>query len=345
MVNQIYMMKFDVITFGSAAWDISLDFPKVRIKKETDLIVDEGLLFNIGSKIDVSGINTNFGGGGINTATTFSNQGLKTAYCGAIGDDIGGREILAYLKDKKINTSFLKMTRIKKTNTSVVLKVPQKDRTILVYRGASDELHKDDLDWDNLQAKWFYLAPLSGKLSLLTDEIMIKAKEKGIKVAVNLGNGQLSFSKKRMRFILDGADVVLLNQEEASVLTGCNYNDLEELIEKVIQLRKGVTVITRGGNGVIVLAHGKIYRASMKKIDPVDNTGAGDAFGSGFIASLVKDEGNIGMAIKAGMVNAKSCLSKSGSTNGLLLAEEVQKAIKKEKIMMSCEDILQNPVK
>lgn len=112
---------FDIITFGSATWDIALNLPKVKIKKEVNLIVDKGILFNLGSKIDISNINTNFGGGGINTATTFALQGLKTAYCGAIGKDIGGREILNYLKEKRIDTSLVKVTDEKKTNTSVII--------------------------------------------------------------------------------------------------------------------------------------------------------------------------------------------------------------------------------
>jgi sugar/nucleoside kinase (ribokinase family) len=327
-------MKFDVVTFGSATWDISLDLPSAKIKKETDLIVDEGLLLNIGSKINIDNINTNFGVGGINTATTFTNLGFKTAYCGAVGDDIGGREIVNYLKSKKINSSFLKVIPKKKTNTSIVLKIPQKDRTILVYRGASDCLSKNDISWDELSAKWFYLAPLSGRLSMLTEDILAYAKKKGIKTAINLGNGQLSFSKKKLKFILEIADVVLVNLEEASILTQLNYNDEEGIIDKIIKSRIKTTVITKGADGVVVIANNRVFRASMTKIKPVDNTGAGDAFGSGFISSLVGNENDIESAMKVGMFNAKSCLSEPGSTNGLL-SKGFENRLKKEKFKIS----------
>ncbi|MDD4410048.1 MAG: carbohydrate kinase family protein [Candidatus Pacebacteria bacterium] len=323
-------MMFDVIAFGSATWDISLDLPKARIKKETDLIVDEGLLLNIGSKINIDGFNTNFGGGGVNVATTFSNQGFRVAYCGAIGDDIGGREIVNYLKSKKINTSLLKIAQGKKTNTSVVLKIPQRDRTILVYRGASDCLSKEDFSWNKLSAKWFYLAPLSGKLSLLTEEIVLNAKKKGIKVAMNLGSNQLIFPKKKLSSILKSVDVVFVNLEEASVLTGLNYCDEKGIVEKVKGLTDGIIVITKGGDGVVVISDGKVFRAFLPKVRPVDNTGAGDAFGSGFISSLLRDEKDIEMATKVGMFNAKSCILEPGSTNGLL-SIGFEKALKKEK--------------
>lgn len=327
---------FDIITFGSAAWDISLELPEVKLKEETNLIVDKGLLFNLGSKIDIGNINSNFGGGGINTATTFANQGFKTAYCGAVGDDDGGRDIVAYLKRKKINTSLVKSVQGKKTNTSIVMKVPDEDRTILVYRGASDYLSKDDLSWDKLRAKWFYMAPLSGKLSSLTEEIIRNGKEKGVRIAINLGSKQLEFSKKKMDYILKAVDVLIVNLEEASILTGINYNDEKEIVSEISSMRKGMTVITEGGDGVVVISEKGIIRAKAKKVKPVDNTGAGDAFGSGFISSLIRDDKDIESAIKLGISNAKGCLSLPGSTNGLLEGF-TEGTLKKEKVSISYE--------
>jgi ribokinase len=322
---------FDVITFGSAAWDVSLELPEVKLKEETNLIVDKGLLFNLGSKIDIGDINSNFGGGGINTATTFANQGFRTAYCGAVGDDDGGRDIIAYLKRKKINTALVKVAQGKKTNTSIVMKVPNEDRTILVYRGASDHLSKDDLLWDKLKAKWFYMAPLSGKLSSLTEEIIRKGKEKGVKIAINLGSKQLEFSKKKMDYILKTVDVLIVNLEEASILTGLNYNDEKEIVSKISSMRKGITVITEGCDGVVVVSDAGVIRAKAKKVKPVDNTGAGDAFGSGFISSLIRNDEDIESAIRLGMVNAKGCISLPGSTNGLIEGQAGE-VLKKERV-------------
>ena len=48
----------------------------------------------LGSKIDVEDIIFTSGGGGTNTAATFAKQGFKTAFCGAIGVDISGLEIV-----------------------------------------------------------------------------------------------------------------------------------------------------------------------------------------------------------------------------------------------------------
>jgi len=329
---------FDVITFGSAAWDIALNLPKAKIKKETNLIVDKGIFFNLGSKIDIANINTNFGGGGINTATTFTLQGLKTAYCGAVGSDIGGREILNYLKERKINSSLVKVAQEKKTNTSVILIPSNQDRTILVYRGASDCLQEKDLDWKKLNSKWFFLAPLSGKLSLVTEDILHYAKSKNIKSAVNLGAVQLAFSKPKLMAILDKTDVLLLNLEEASILTKINFNDEDKIIKAIYKMYKGIAVITKGEYGVSVICGDKLYKATGQRIKPVDTTGAGDAFASAFISALIRDEHDIEYAIKLGITNAKHCLSETGSTNGLLTKKE-NSLVKKERIDIEIFDL------
>lgn len=330
----------DIITFGSAAWDIALNLPEAKIKKEVNLIVDKGIFLNLGSKIDIANINMNFGGGGINTATTFSRQNLKTAFCGAIGNDISGREILHYLKQAKINSSLVKIISEKKTNTSIIIIPSVRDRTILVYRGASEYLQRKDINWKKLSAKWFYLAPLSGKLSTLTEDILEYAKKKNIKCAVNLGLTQLAFSKSKIAAILKKTDILLLNMEEASVLTGVNFNNEKEIIKAIRQIYQGIAVITKGENGVLVIYGDKIYYAAAdKKVKPVDTTGAGDAFSSAFVSALIRDEHDVEYAIRLGIINSKYCLLEMGSTGGLLFKRDNHRLIEKENIKIQITDL------
>jgi sugar/nucleoside kinase (ribokinase family) len=49
----------------------------------------------------------------------------------------------------------------------------------------------------------------------------------------------------------------------------------------------------------------------------VDRTGAGDAFGSGFVTGYIEKK-NIADAIQLGTANATACLQQLGATNGLL---------------------------
>ena len=99
---------YDIITFGSAAQDINVKSKAFKIlKDEKDFATGEGLCLALGSKIDVEDIIYTSGGGGTNTAATFAKQGFKTAYCGAIGVDTAGLEIVRELKNLRIDTKFI----------------------------------------------------------------------------------------------------------------------------------------------------------------------------------------------------------------------------------------------
>ncbi|MDD3292974.1 MAG: carbohydrate kinase family protein [Candidatus Pacebacteria bacterium] len=328
---------FDIITFGSATWDISLKVSGKRVKDNADLILDKGICFNLGSKIDIDDMYFSFGGGGINTATTFKNQELKVAYCGSVGEDIPGKEIIEYLKEKGINDSLV--VKVKKpTNNSVIFHIPNEDRTVLAYRGASELLNKKDINWNNLKSSWFYLAPLSGKLSSNTQDIVDYAKKQGIKTLVNFGNSQLKMSKSKIKDILKKTDVLLLNKEEAALLTGVNYENEDKIIKKINELHQGISIITKAEEGVIVLDKKYIYEARLKRFKVVDKTGAGDSFGSGFISGLIRSKGDIECAIKFGLVNSKHCLMFKGATNGLL-KEKDNYLIAKEKIKIKVKGL------
>ncbi len=320
---------FDVVTFGSAALDIEVLMSKNIIRKDNKSISGKAYCFNLGSKLDVKDMYFGFGGGGVNTAVAFRKQGFKTAYCGMVGQDILGREIIEYLNDQGIDSSLVKKTKEKLTNNSVIMDSVAEDRTVLVYHGASELLRKEDIPED-LRANWFYLAPLSGKLSGETEDILAFARKNGIKTAVNFGNSQIKMPKNKVRELLEKIDVLILNKEEASILTNIDYREEQKIIIKLAKMHEGINVVTKGKDGVIVTAGGKTYEAKLKKFKVVDETGAGDSFGSGFISGLMKT-GEVEYSIKLGLANSKYALLLRGATTGLL-GEKDSHLVEKEGI-------------
>lgn len=320
---------YDVITFGSATWDIFLNSDDSHIVEHKKFSINKGICFNLGFKIDVDNINFASGGGGTNTAVSFEEQGFKIAFCGAVGSDISGKEVIHRLKERGIDTSLVVETDSKPTNHSVVLNTASnKDRTILVYRGASEALTKKTIPWKKLNAKWFYLAPLSGKLGNLTEDIVNFAKVNGIKVAFNPGNYQLKM--KNIARIISKVDVLLLNQEEASDLTKIPFKQEAKIFKAIDKMCPGIAVMTKGLEGVKISDGNHLYTAQPDKVKVVDRTGAGDSFGSGFVSGLIR-KNDIEYAIQLGMANATSCLQKMGAKNGLLKKQAKFKNIKIKK--------------
>ena len=321
---------FDVITFGSAAWDAFMDLPPKFVKKSAHFTPAKDLVFDLGSKIDVPATRFAFGGGGVNTSRTFAAQGLNTAYCGMVGDDIPGREAIEYLKGLGVDASMAVKTDKISTNSSVVLNAPGMDRVILVYRGASELLENKNIQWDKMNAKLFYLAPLSGKLCRLTEQITAHAKKQGAMVAANLGNSQLEMGRACIKGLLARIDVLILNLEEAAAMTGANCADEARIIKRIVYMHPKINVITKGKDGAIIIAGEKIYEAKLKPFKVVDVTGAGDAFASGFMSGMMASGNDVEYSMKLALVNAKHCLSSRGSEG--LPAKQNRHLIEQENI-------------
>ena len=311
---------YDIITFGSAAQDIHVKSKAFKIlKDEKDFLTGEGLCLALGSKMDVEDIIYASGGGGTNVAATFAKQGFKTAFCGAIGADISGLEIVKELKHLKIDTRFVVKKKEKHTNASVVISNTGEDRTILVYRGASDMLGKKDIPWKKMKAKWIYLAPLSGLLCDEFGEIVDFAKKNKIKIACNPSKQQLFLPKEELKNIFCNIDILFLNQEEASILTKISYENEKEIFKKLDELVCGIAVMTKGGEGVTVSDGEYLYSAlpnENRKI--VDTTGAGDSFAAGFLSGYIRFNKDIIKSIQLGLANSEGNLSQIGAKTGLL---------------------------
>jgi len=322
---------YDIITFGSASRDIFLKPKSSKVVKGKSFITGKGVCFNLGSKIEVEDMFLSSGGGGTNSAATFTKQGLKTAYCGKVGDDLAGEEIIDELKKLKIDTNLISKTNAKPTNHSVVLSGMDTDRTIFVFRGASELLCGCDIPWDKLKTKWFYLAPLSGEVCNISKDLIDFASRRKIKVAFNPGNSQLCLSMSVLKDILKRVDILILNQEEASLLTGIPYKEEVSLFKKIDELCPGISIMTKGSRGVVVSDGKHLYRALPTESKIVDRTGAGDSFGAGFVSGFLQSEGDIEYAIQLGTANSSSCLSKWGAKEGLLKKGEKFKKTTVEK--------------
>ena len=308
---------FDIITFGSATRDMFVASKDFKILASDEFITGKGLCASAGSKIYIDDLIFATGGGGTNVAVTFALQGLKTAYLGKVGDDAGGVAITDELREMGV-TSLVAKDNAKKTAYSIILSAPLQERTILVYHGACHFLRGGEIDWDKIKAQWIYIAPLSGDSAEIFEPLINFAHQNKIKIAVNPGNSQLKMDKKVLELLLNKIDVLILNQEEAAQLTGVAYSEEKEIFKILDELVGGIVVMSKGPQGVVVSDGKDLYSAGIPQSDLLDRTGAGDAFGSGFVAGLIQAPNDIVYAIQLGTANATSCVQQFGAKNGLL---------------------------
>jgi len=321
-------MPYDVITIGSATVDVFVktsgdDLIDIKTKRSEEIFT----CYPLGSKILIKDLQFMTGGGGTNTAVSFARLGLKTAYLGNIGDDANGKRIIGELKKEKAD--FIGTIGREKTNYSVVLDSIGHDRTILVYRDASENLDFKRLNKAKLRAKWYYFSSMTGKSFDAAVRLMDFAQKNGIKVAFNPSTYQVKDGKAKLKPLLDRVDLLVFNREEAAILLGKSGAErIDKLMEGVRQLGPKIVVITDGPKGAYCSDGIDLYTILPRKVKVVETTGAGDAFASSFVAGLAKGY-DLGFAMELGLTNAESVIQHYGAKNILLRWNEAMREMKK----------------
>ena len=307
-----------IVSLGSALQDIYLiDHDDFVGSKVGDVEKLEEIV--IGSKVDIDNISFEVGGGGTNSAVSFARHGHETVFLGNVGNDPASQAIESMLDDEGVDTSYITHLKRQKTGVSVILlDTKSGERTILTYRGASakfNNLSEDDLD--TINPDWLYVTSLRGDMDTLL-RFFEKAHEIGCKTMFNPGKLELK-EKKKLLGLLDLVDVLLVNKNEAAEIVPGVI--LEELLAHLNAYCKTV-IITTGAMGAIATDSKETYRFGIYEDVPVkDTTGAGDSFGSGFLAHLAAGK-SFKESLVFGSANSTSVVSKLGAKAGILYGDE-----------------------
>jgi ribokinase len=308
-----------ILTIGAATQDVFLSGKSLHARRDvrTRDYVEQ---FPLGAKIEVENIVFDTGGGATNAAVTFARQGLSVGYIGKIGHDPAGAEVLRVLRREGVATDRVVYDPRLSTGYSTVLLASSGERTILSHRGASRELKSKDVAIRTIEADWLYITSLAGNMDLYS-KLLKHANNRGIQVAIDPGNAELAQIKK-LRGLLPLVTVLKANAEELRTLFGG-----ENLRDTVVRAADTCPYVvgTNGAAGSYAAAAGKLYQAgTYQKVKVVDRLGAGDAFGSGFVAALSK-----GLAIEDALTlasaNATSVVAQVGAKPGILKTGRVKR--------------------
>ncbi|MBP6989339.1 carbohydrate kinase family protein [Candidatus Shapirobacteria bacterium] len=295
---------FDVISIGAATADIFIKSDSfyrssrfISVKRSAKNEISESLICS--------------GGGATNSATTFSRLGLKSAIVSLIGSDPLSQYIKKDLATEKI-ISLLAEKKHETTDYSVILVANDGSRSILTNRGSS-RLENKHIPWSKLKTKWLYLTSLEGNLDLL-EKIIGFARENEIKVSFNPGSRELS-CRRQLLPLLKYLDFLLLNRFEAETLVDIDHKNSEfwEKLRKCAPL----VAVTNGRLGAKILTPVDTYYSPIINTHPLDETGAGDAFGSAFVAALIYNH-SLPEALSWGIKNSASVVSALGAKKGIL---------------------------
>lgn len=151
-------------------------------------------------------------------------------------------------------------------------------------------------------------------------------------MAWNPGATEISSGKENLASFLMHTEIFILNKDEAIELVRSvqengwsddDLNDAEKLIREIGSWGVKVVVLTDGRNGAYVNSAGSVKRASAVLDRQADTTGAGDAFGSGFVAGyMISDDPET--ALKYAILNSSGEVSEFSAESGIMTREEIE---------------------
>lgn len=170
---------------------------------------------------------------------------------------------------------------------TIVLIVEGAHRTMLTQRGANARLSFDDVHDDALQRTAIVHTTgygLDGHADAF-GRLVARAHAFGARVSFNPGSvGTVEdLGLQTVLGAVEAADIVVANLGEARVLTGRYAPDDAA---EALAAHCDTIAMTMGEHGAIVGSAGALRRVPSQRTELVDPTGAGDAFGAGFLVGL-----------------------------------------------------------
>lgn len=227
------------------------------------------------------------GGSAANTIHGIARLGMETAFVGKIGKDDFGDIFKKDLVDSNITPSlFYSETE---TGRAVAMVSPDSERTFATYLGAAVELTADDIQPEIFNG--YDVLHIEGYL-VFNEELIEKAvktaKEEGLKVSLDLASfnvvdAKLDFLKK---IVAEYVDILFANEEEARSFTG--QEDPETALEMIAE-QVDISVVKVGKHGSMILKDNKKTKVTVIEAKPIDTTGAGDYYASGFLFGYLND--------------------------------------------------------
>ena len=318
------------ISIGGAAYDLFISTNRTVTQSPDG---HEAFVLPLGEKIWITEVFGRCGGGASNTSVGLSRLGCEAHFCGMLGDDQWGEQILRNLQDENVFTEAATIIEHEPSNFSVILSATSGERVILGHAAMSKHLH--DVTFDRERAgsvDWVYLNHIHADSCAIEDDVIaILTGSNHKRITWNPGGCQIDagIRVKNNQTLVANTDLLLLNKEEAHAFTG--KEQLEHGLRILKEIGAGVVCVTDGKRGAYATDGKGIFFCPAPECAVVDTTGAGDAFGTAMTWALGTGK-DLPTALKAGTINAMSVVGAVGSQPGLLTETEIKARITSAKI-------------
>ncbi len=226
------------------------------------------------------------GGSAANTINGLAQLGVSCGYIGCIGEDETASFFRNDMETRNIQAILHKGTQ--PSGVALALVSKDSERTFATQLGSAIEMSADKLKAEDFAAyDYFHIEGYLLQNHELIEKAVMLAKKNGLKVSLDLAS--YNIVEENIEFLLpliqNYVDILFANEEEAKAFTG---KEPEEALEELSNLVE-IAVVKVGKNGSLIKRGNERIKIQAIKAIPIDTTGAGDLYASGFLYGLIHD--------------------------------------------------------
>lgn len=302
----------------------------------------------IGMLATITDIKQAIGGCAANTAVDLAkmDRRLPISVIGKVGDDENGRFVLATISRYGINCDCVTVSNKNPTSFSDVVSQPSGERTFFHARGANAEFSPKDISLHSLGCSILHIGYIllldafdapDPEYGTVMARFLKSAQSYGIKTSVDVVSSNTADYKDKIIPALKYCDYIILNEIEASELTGLAPYDADGALN-IKNIHATMEFMARQGVSEKVVVHCKragfaldVPSGKFTVVPSLDipkhvikgSVGAGDAFCAGCLYGLYHGYDDKKMLEYASSVAAIS-LTSENSTDGVLSKAEIE---------------------
>lgn len=240
------------------------------------------------------------GGAPTNVAAAIAALGGQVELAAKVGIDPFGQHLVEVMNGFGVDTRYMLRDANHFTTFAFVSLMENGERDFYFNRGADGHLSKADIELIDLsQTSLIHFGSatgfLPGPLQTAYRHLLQQARARNIYVSFDPNYRHLLFRDNIASFVeqswffLTQCDFFKVSDEEALLLTGAA--SLKEAAQQLLEKTKAVFAITLGKEGTLLGRDGKTSIIGSIAVNPVDTTGAGDAFVGAVLYQLTQKAG------------------------------------------------------
>ncbi len=229
----------------------------------------------------------NAGGKGANQAVAVARLGGEVVFISKLGNDLFGKQFSQLFNHEGIDTRLIQYDESLPSGVALITVDKAGENSIVVASGANANLHNKDLEGalPAIDGAGILLLQLEIPIDTVS-YVAAYAADRRVRVILNPAPAQVLGAE-----LLARIDILTPNKTEAGMLAGIEVSNLETASAAArIICGKGVknVVVTMGSLGAVICEEGELSVQSVRKVETVDSTAAGDVFNGALAVALAE---------------------------------------------------------